>query len=330
MARVDSSGVLDDERLSRVRSALLEWFAEHGSTLPWRRDSRPYAVLVSEFMLQQTQRERVAPKFIEFMQRFPDLDALAEAPAAAVIRAWQGLGYNGRALRLHQTARSIVAAGGMFPRDTEQLRRLPGVGRYTAGAIACFGFGEQASFVDTNVRRVLRRVFWGEPYPEPSAKDDERLAAMALPPGRAVEWNSALMDVGALICRATLPRCKECPLCRECLAVPALSGTTESGLGQRQVAEPASRYRTRRERSPVSVPQPFKDTDRYLRGRLVDALRKLGDGETTTLDALAHSAAGVGLPPDEERTSRLVAALEKEGMIAASDAEGERRFRLPD
>ncbi len=329
MAVPNSPESLESERLSDVRSALLGWFKEHQSDLPWRRNAGPYAVLVSEIMLQQTQRERVVPRFLEFIERFPTLDSLAAAPASAVIRAWRGLGYNGRALRLHRTAQSIVVEGGVFPRDAQALRRLPGIGRYTAGAIVCFSFGEQTSFVDTNVRRVLRRVFCGEPHPEPSPKHDEWLAASALPAGRAVEWNSALMDLGALICKAAVPRCEECPLRTDCLAGPAFTAGIVPTSGRSLVAEQGSTYQPLRQRPARSVVQPFKESDRYLRGRLVDALRGLPDGDTISFAALARTAAGIDRLPDMERIGRLLAALEKEGMLIVVETEGARRFRLP-
>ena len=168
---------------------LLAWFAEHGRGLPWRRTRDPYAILVSEVMLQQTQVARVVPRYLAFLRRWPTVDALAAASPADVIRDWQGLGYNRRALNLHRSARRIAADG--WPDD---LTELPGVGRYTADAIARFAFERPVLPVDTNVRRVLERTR-GEFGPASA---------------------HALMDLGATICLARIPRCETCPLAERC------------------------------------------------------------------------------------------------------------------
>jgi A/G-specific adenine glycosylase len=172
-----------------VRARLLEWFAEHGRDLPWRRTRDPYAILVSEVMLQQTQAARVAPRYVEWVERWPTADALAAASNAEVLRAWQGLGYNRRALNLQRAACEVAENG--WPED---LTELPGVGRYTADAVACFAFGRGVLPLDVNVRRVLERT--GAEFDHTSAQ--------------------ALMDLGAMVCIARVPRCGECPLAREC------------------------------------------------------------------------------------------------------------------
>jgi A/G-specific adenine glycosylase len=172
-----------------MRGALLAWFAVNGRDLPWRRTRDPYAILVSEVMLQQTQVERVIPRYRAWLERWPTAAALAAAPAADVIRAWQGLGYNRRALNLHRAAQKIAAAG--WPDD---LTELPGVGRYTADAIACFAFGRDVLPVDTNVARLRERT--GGSFDAGCAQ--------------------ALMDLGATICLARVPRCGVCPLATEC------------------------------------------------------------------------------------------------------------------
>src|SRR5438067_312736 len=168
---------------------LLAWFAEHGRDLPWRRTRDPYAILVSEVMLQQTQAARVVPRYLAWLERWPSADALADASAADVLRKWQGLGYNRRALNLQRAAREVVAGG--WPDD---LTTLPGVGPYTAAAVACFAFGRAVLPVDVNVRRVLERT--GESFDHTCAQ--------------------ALMDLGATVCIARVPRCGECPLAEEC------------------------------------------------------------------------------------------------------------------
>ena len=168
---------------------LLAWFAVKGRDLPWRRTRDPYAILVSEVMLQQTQAARVVPRYVAWLERWPTVDALAGASATEVLRAWQGLGYNRRALNLHRAAREIAANG--WPDD---LSELPGVGRYTADAVACFAFGRAVLPVDVNVRRVLERT--GGSFDHTCAQ--------------------ALMDLGATVCIARVPRCGECPLAEEC------------------------------------------------------------------------------------------------------------------
>jgi A/G-specific adenine glycosylase len=172
-----------------VETTLLAWFAENGRDLPWRRTHDPYAVLVSEVMLQQTQVDRVVPRYVEWLERWPSADALAAAPVAEVIRAWQGLGYNRRAVNLHRAARRVAEQG--WPAD---LTELPGVGRYTADAVACFAFDEPVLPVDTNVRRVQER------------------SQMRFGPAAA----QALMDLGATVCLARVPRCGICPLASAC------------------------------------------------------------------------------------------------------------------
>ena len=168
---------------------LLAWFAENERDLPWRRTRDPYAVLVSEVMLQQTQAARVVPRFVAWLERWPMIEALAAAPTADVLREWQGLGYNRRALNLQRAAREVTANG--WPDD---LTTLPGVGRYTADAVACFAFGRPVLPVDVNIRRVLERT---------GASFDHTCA-------------QALMDLGATVCIARVPRCGECPLADEC------------------------------------------------------------------------------------------------------------------
>jgi A/G-specific adenine glycosylase len=172
-----------------VRAALLAWYAENGRDLPWRKTTDPYAIWVSETMLQQTQVERVVPYYERWLARWPTVQALADAPAAEVIRAWQGLGYNRRAVNLHRAAQHVARRG--WPDD---LTRLPGVGRYTADAVACFALGQPVLPRDTNVRRVLER------------------SGLLFGP----ETAQALMDLGATVCLARVPRCGGCPLAEAC------------------------------------------------------------------------------------------------------------------
>jgi A/G-specific adenine glycosylase len=187
--------------LEELQADLLGWFGRHARSLPWRETRDPYAILVSEIMLQQTQVARVIERYTSWLERWPTVEALAAASTADVVRAWSGLGYNRRAINLQRAARVVAEAGG-FPRSVEGLQALPGVGPYTASAIACFAFGAHLTTVDVNVRRVLTRALERQEAPPPA--------------GRAWDWNQALFDLGATVCLARVPRCEICPLARGC------------------------------------------------------------------------------------------------------------------
>lgn len=195
---------------SDLHAALLDWYARHRRDLPWRRTRDPYAILLSEVMLQQTQVHRVIPKYHEFLARFPTFCALASTPLAEVIRRWAPLGYNRRAVRLHRIARAVVERyDGALPSDPQTLLALEGIGPYTAAAVACFAFGHDVPVLDTNVRRVLSRVLYG---PEPPPPADLRQTAQAiLPAGRAPDWNQALMDLGATAASPASPTAPSAP-----------------------------------------------------------------------------------------------------------------------
>lgn len=206
--------------LPAVRQRLLDWFATHGRDLPWRRDYAPWSVLVSEFMLQQTQMDRAAAYFTRFLARFPDPASLAEAPEEEVLKLWEGLGYYARARNLQAAARVLVAGhGGRVPAGRAALRGLPGVGPYTSAAVASIAFREDEPLVDANVERVLSRLFDVDESLA-TVRGKRRIAALAadlLPAGQAREFNQALMDLGALICSRS-PRCEECPVADLCEA----------------------------------------------------------------------------------------------------------------
>jgi len=278
---------------------LLRWYERHGrARLPWRVRRGPYRTVVSEFMLAQTQVDRVVPKFEAFVERFPDFAALARASAADVLRAWKGLGYNSRAIRLHSLAKAVVEQhGGALPTGREALQALPGIGPYTAAAIRAFAFDLDDAAIDTNVRRVLHRLCFGVAYPA-SASDrvvEERARAL-VPPGRAHDWNSALMDFGATICTARSPRCGRCPLRGDCAAAPI----------------DAALPRVSRRAAAV----PFKRTTRYARGRIVDRLRDLPPGSRISLLDL-HRAIAPAMPERSVDDVRgFVAALERDGLVS--------------
>ena len=203
----------------RFRQRLLSWYGRHGRDLPWRRTDDPYHILVSEIMLQQTQVDRVLPKYAEWLDKFPSLEALAQADETHVTETWRPLGYNIRPRRLQAIAREAVARyGGELPSDEETLLSFKGIGAYTAGAIRSFAFGERAAILDTNVARVLFRTFVGKGDPKSHAmKRHLWTVSEALVPSRHVfDFNQALMDFGAMVCVARKPRCLVCPMAKDC------------------------------------------------------------------------------------------------------------------
>lgn len=199
-----------------LRAALLAWYDAHARDLPWRRGATPYGTLVSEVMLQQTRVETVVPYYERWLARFPDVGALARAHEDDVLRAWEGLGYYSRARNLHRTARVVRERySGELPDDYASLRELPGIGDYTAGAVASIAFGRREPAVDGNAKRVLARVFDLE---MPSAVDLRKRAAALIDPDRPGDFNQALMELGATVCTARSPACKNCPVGQHCLA----------------------------------------------------------------------------------------------------------------
>ncbi|MCC7358522.1 MAG: A/G-specific adenine glycosylase [Anaerolineales bacterium] len=213
--------VAPSDLLPDLAAPLLAWYARHQRHLPWRGARDPYAIWVSEIMLQQTQVETVRPYYARWLAAFPTLAALAAAPPAAVLAVWEGLGYYSRARNLHRAAQQVAAEhGGALPRTVAGLRALPGIGRYTAGAIASMAFGVDAAVLDGNVKRVLARVF-DLTVDVKSPAGEKQLWALAerlLPPGRAGDYNQALMDLGATLCLPRAPLCLLCPLRELCAA----------------------------------------------------------------------------------------------------------------
>ena len=244
-------------RVEAFHAIVFEWFKIHRRDLPWRRITDPYAIALSEIMLQQTQVDRVIPKWRAFLLAFPTWVDLAEASTADVIRMWQGLGYNRRAVMLHRLAKAVIDLGGELPNDIAAMKELPGIGDYTANAIAAFAFrNADAAPVDTNISRIFRRVF---PRHKSDPKSIQQLAK-SIAPKDTWTWNHALMDIGALHCSARGHIWGLCPLA-------PLHGSKElktspppyEGGGRGEVKKPKIR---------------FEETDRYFRGRIVDALRE--------------------------------------------------------
>jgi A/G-specific adenine glycosylase len=280
------STAADPERSQRVANALLAWYAANKRDLPWRQSRDPYAILVAEIMLQQTQVDRVIPKWRAWLERFPTLADLARASRADAIRAWQGLGYNLRAVRLHDIACAVVARhNGQLPTDVADLLALKGIGRYTAGAVACFAYEQPVAMVDTNIRRVLSRVF------EVRANEVEALAEQVVPQKSAYAWNQALMDLGATLCGAKRALCLVCPLVGEC-AGPVVNGKSAS--------KPAGEFRGSR---------------RFFRGRIVEALRDTPEGMS-----LRSLCVAIGHPD----ASTLVQTLAADGLITIDSAQNVR------
>ncbi len=205
----------------RFASRLLKWYREFGRDLPWRKTSDPYKILVSEVMLQQTQVDRVIPKYHEFLDRYPDFQALARAPVEDVRRTWYPLGYNIRPHRLHSIAcETVERYGGQLPSDADELLSFKGIGRYTAGAIRSFAFNEDAAILDTNVIRVLHRVFIAEGDPKAQKAALWTLSEALIPRGQGYDFNQALMDFGATVCTARDPYCLLCPMKSFCKTYP--------------------------------------------------------------------------------------------------------------
>jgi len=297
-----------------LRDAILAWFDAEGRPLAFRETADPWAILVSEAMAQQTQAARAAEVWGRFLAEFPTVDALARATPAAVLRAWRGLGYNRRALSLRRAAIQIIDEhGGRVPSDLDALRRLPGVGPYTARAVAALAFGRRVGAVDTNVRRVLNRAVGGRP----GAFTDAELQVVAdasVPADRPGHWTHALMDVGATFCRPRAPRCDACPArswCRAAIAGTAEAADGRAARGSRRIGRTAAR----------ESEAPFKSTSRWLRGRILDALR----------DAPADGWARLDAPLGEHDTPALqlaLASLAREGLAERHPSDP-RLARLP-
>ncbi|MBV8424944.1 MAG: A/G-specific adenine glycosylase, partial [Candidatus Eremiobacteraeota bacterium] len=284
---------------------LLRWYGAHGrTTLPWRASRDPYRIAVSEFMLQQTQVDRVAPAYEAFMERYPSFAALAAASRADVVRSWKGLGYNLRAVRLHELAIAVVSHhGGKLPSERDALRALSGIGPYTAAAIRAFAFELDDVAIDVNVRRVMHRLLFGlEHPPKASAAQLDSAAHRLLPKGRAHAWNSALMDLGATICTARAPKCGACPVRATCAASPH---------GSVQIAA-ATRAKLSLMRQGPQARLPFTQTRRYVRGRILDRLRELAPGAVFSPADLVAALNGAQerYPLDE-----ILDGMERDGLV---------------
>lgn len=309
------------QRVADLHATLARWFAREARDLPWRSPDRtPWGVLVSEVMLQQTPVVRVLPVWTEWMDRWPHPADLAAEAAGEAVRAWGRLGYPRRALRLHAAATVIADEhGGLVPDTEEGLLSLPGVGSYTAAAVASFAYGRRATVVDTNIRRVHARLLGGEALPAPSLTAAEQRRAAELLPADAdlsVAWNAAAMELGAVVCTARSPRCGECPVSGECAWLAA--------------GEPPPTYTPRG--------QAWHGTDRQVRGAVMAVLRAAESpvaralfGPATTSEMLAKAGLDAPTPCPtqhfagrEEQGGSVSLALERLHALGTGPAQLER------
>lgn len=283
--------------------ALLDWFGQRQRDLPWRRTRDPWAVLVSELMLQQTQVARVLPRYEAFLDRWPTPAACAAAPVGDIVGAWAGLGYNRRAVNLHRCAVTVVADhGGALPDDLAALQSLPGIGPYTARAVLAFAFeSDEVGVLDTNAARVLAR-WYGRTLGRAEA---QRLADSSVAPAAGWAWNQAMLDLGATRCRPRSPRCDECPVAAWCAWQGAGRPEPDPAIGSAGVSTGQS---------------VFEGSDRQGRGRLVDALR---GGPVATADL----ASVMGWPSDPVRAERVAGTVVTDGLAVVDPATG--TYRLP-
>jgi A/G-specific adenine glycosylase len=289
--------------LTTLQHDLLAWGEATRRDLPWRRTRDPWAVLVSEVMLQQTQVARVAPQWSAFLDRFPTPAACAAAPVGEVIAAWAGLGYNRRAVHLHGAATAAVARhGGHLPDDLDALLALPGIGPYTARAVLVFAHGRDIGLVDTNAGRFVARALAGRPVP---LREAQALADAAVPAGEGWAWGQTVFDLGAAVCRRRAPRCDECPIRSSCRWARAGRPDPDPVGGSAGVS---------------TAQAAFDGSDRQGRGRLVVALRA-----GPVADDAGCIAAACGWPDDPVRARRVASGLVRDGLAVVVAGE----LRLP-
>lgn len=297
-----SRPLVDPREVADLHEVILRWYSRNARALPWRDTATtPWGVFVSEVMAQQTPVARVEPVWLSWMQRWPTPAHLAAESPGEVVRAWGRLGYPRRALRLREAAVAIVEVhDGRVPADEETLRTLPGVGAYTAAAVAAFAFGRRTTVVDTNVRRVLARLVEGREQAAPALTAAESALAASVVPADAptsATWNVAVMELGALVCKARAPQCGQCPVLERCVWV--------------QSGRPAHE-------GPVRRGQAWHGTDRQVRGAVLQLLRDAPRALSRT--ALADAG------PDAAQLDRCIASLIEDGLV---EPVAGSRFRLP-
>ncbi len=283
----------EDMSTEELQDALLDWYAENRRDLPWRNTDDPYCILVSEVMLQQTQVSRVIPKYHDFLEQFPTMEDLAEAPLSDVLELWSGLGYNRRAKYLKQAAEKVMDEyDGRFPRNPQELQELPGVGPYTANAVASFAFNSGGPVFDTNVRRVLYRF-----HGQMTDAELETYHKSIFPPDKSRRWNNAIMELGAEVCVEGTPRCRECPWRPACTA------------WQKQDFETPE----------VQTQSTFKGSWRFYRSKVLKLLMEHGSMTRDTLETELEL-------PDKYDLDELIDELLDEDMIEQDDG----TYRLPE
>jgi A/G-specific adenine glycosylase len=284
----------EKRRITKLKSKLRAWMEQNQRDLPWRHTRDPWSILVSEFMLQQTQVSRVIDRWSPFLLLFPDVAAAANAGPAAIIREWEGLGYNRRALQLHRCAHVIAREHeGEFPQTISALTALPGIGGYTARAVLAFAYEHDVAVLDTNVARILARAIVGAPL---SPKQAQHTADSLVRKGDGWFWNQGMLDFGATICKKQHPLCEQCPIASQCAW--RLATANESGVS----VDPAI--------GSAGVParqSTFQGSDRQGRGRLVSALRK-GEVASAELEQIMR------WPTDRERAIRVAETIVADGL----------------
>lgn len=259
-------------------NSILEWYARNKRDLPWRKTTDPYKILVSELMLQQTQVERVIPKYVAFLKQFPDAKTLSKAPTSEVLKLWSGLGYNRRAINLQKAAQVIASKG--WPADLDDL---PGVGPYTAAAVTAFAFNKEAPVIDINIRRIYARYLH-------AGKNVEVDVVKQTPKGKACDWNNALMDFGSSICTANSPNCKECPLSKSCAAFK---------VGNFEYVKPKPQSK-------------FEGSKRQVRGAILRALHQGPLTPQRLKDCLGKEKLGKN---HVNKLNEILAEMEEEGLV---------------
>ena len=273
--------------IQEIQQTILQWYKKNGRQLPWRQTTDLYRILVSEMMLQQTQVDRVIPKYYAFLEQFPTVSSLADAQTAEVLKMWSGLGYNRRALYLQKCAQTIkYKHNGKFPETTEELLAIPGLGKYTAAAVQSFANNKDVVVIDVNVERIFKRIFYGK------IEAAEAIAWHILPTNESRNWHNALMDIGALFCAAKNPKCALCPA-KACCAAANNKERIEATWKKRKVV-------------------PFKNSDRIVRGTILKLLTTKNGQEQ---DQIYKQLIEQDIKREKEKFEEIIVQLEKDGLI---------------
>lgn len=302
---------------------ILEWYSQHQRTLPWRTDNSPYRVLISEFMLQQTQVPRVIEKFKEFLQKFPTIQDLAKASKAEVIDAWSGLGYNRRALLLHKFAQDVCEKyRGKIPQTKEALQELPGMGPYTTGAILSFAYNLPEPAIDVNVRRIYLRFFQGKDQGLPMSKKEEQalyeLAKQTIPDNNSAAFHNALMDFGSMVCTRNAPFCSTCPLQNNCQFFPLYKNQKEKIL-----------FVMEKKQEQGIMENGKHIPNRIFRGRIVEFARR-NQGKEILIDDLGKTIKKDYQAGEEKWLLSLLKKLQDDSLLKFSVYQNKITLLLPE